>query len=109
MLYSSSVLVAMFFVCFFKRSTFVGSAWLFVFFIPATTVNDLRLEGFSIPDFIHYIYFSILILQKEPVFSLLNVPCGNESVFVMASNWSMHSFIFVCIIENKSLVNYRLF
>ena len=28
-------------------------------------------EGFSIPDFIHYIYFSILILEKEPVFPCL--------------------------------------
>ena len=28
----------------FVRSTFVGSAWLFVFFIPATTTNDLRLR-----------------------------------------------------------------
>ena len=27
-------------------------------------------EGFSIPDFIHYIYFPILILEKEPVFFL---------------------------------------
>ena len=32
-------------------------------------------KGFSIPDFIHYIYFPILILEKEPVFSLLNVQC----------------------------------
>ena len=24
-------------------------------------------EGFSIPDFIHYIYFPILNLEKEPV------------------------------------------
>ena len=32
-------------------------------------------EGFSIPDFTHYIYFPILILEKEPVFSLLNVQC----------------------------------
>ena len=32
-------------------------------------------EGFSIPDFIHYIYCSILILEKEPVFSLWNVQC----------------------------------
>jgi len=44
---------------------YVGSAWSFVFFIPATTANDL--EGFSIPDFILYIYFPILILEKEPV------------------------------------------
>ena len=32
-------------------------------------------EGFSIPDCIHYIDFPILILEKEPVFSLLNVQC----------------------------------
>jgi len=30
-------------------------------------------EGFSILDFIHYVYCPILILEKEPVFSLLNV------------------------------------
>ena len=41
-------------------SPFVGSAWSFGFF------NDF--EGFSTPDFIHYIYFPILILEKEPVF-----------------------------------------
>ena len=28
-------------------------------------------EGFSIPDFSHYIYFPILILEKEPVFPFL--------------------------------------
>ena len=28
-------------------------------------------QGFSIPDFIHYIYFPILILEKEPVFPFL--------------------------------------
>ena len=28
-------------------------------------------EGFYIPDFIHYIYFPILILEKEPVFPFL--------------------------------------
>ena len=32
-------------------------------------------EGFSIPAFIHYTYFPILILEKEPAFSLLNVQC----------------------------------
>ena len=30
------------------------------FFHPATTANDMRLRGFSIPDFIHYILFSYL-------------------------------------------------
>ena len=39
-----------------------------VFFIPATTANDLR---FSIPHFIHYIYCPILIHEKEPVFPFL--------------------------------------
>jgi len=33
--------------------------------------------GFSIQDFIHYIYFLILILEKEPLFSLLNVRQGH--------------------------------
>ena len=43
------------------------------FFHPATTTNDLRLRRISIP-LIHYIYFLILILEKEPVFpfSMLN-------------------------------------
>ena len=38
---------------FFKRSTFVGSAWSLGFFIPATTANDLRLWRISIPDLSH--------------------------------------------------------
>ena len=59
---------------FFQLSTFVGSSWSFVFFIP--------FEGFSIPDFIHYIYFPILILEKEPVFSLLNVECLTRALLV---------------------------
>ena len=28
-------------------------------------------EGFSFPDLIHYIYFPILILKKEPVLMLI--------------------------------------
>ena len=42
----------LFSIRFFERSTFVGST-------------------FSIPDFIHYIYIPILILEKEPVFPFL--------------------------------------
>ena len=42
---------------FFKLPTFVGSAWSFGFFIPATTANDLRLRKISISDRIHYIIF----------------------------------------------------
>ena len=34
-----------FFYFYFQRSTFVGSAWSFVFFIPATTANDVRLKS----------------------------------------------------------------
>ena len=40
-----------------------------VFSSPAQTANDFRLP-ISIPD-----YFPILIHEKEPVFSLLNVQC----------------------------------
>ena len=32
-------------------------------------------EGFSTPEFINHIYFPTLILEKEPVFSHLNVQC----------------------------------
>ena len=35
----------------FYRSTFVGSAWSFGFFIPATTANDLRLRRIFYPRF----------------------------------------------------------
>ena len=46
-----------------------------VFSSPPQRPMTSDFEGFSIPDFIHYIYFPILILEKEPVFSLLNVQC----------------------------------
>ena len=46
-----------------------------VFSSPPQRPMTFDFEGFSIPDFIHYIYFPILILEKEPVFSLLNVQC----------------------------------
>ena len=60
---------------FFWRSTFVGSTWSFVFSSLPQLPMTSDFEGFSIPGFIHYIYFPILILEKEPVFSLLNVEC----------------------------------
>ena len=46
-----------------------------VFSSPPQRPMTSDFEGFSIPDFIHYIFFPILILQKEPVFSLFNVQC----------------------------------
>ena len=45
---------------FFKRSTFVGSAWSFGFFIPATTANDLRLRRIFYPWFYPLHLFSYL-------------------------------------------------
>ena len=38
-----------------------------VFSSPPQLPMTSNFEGFSIPDFIHYIYFPILILEKEPV------------------------------------------
>ena len=78
MLHSTNVSVYKFdiFYLFVWRSTFVGSAWSFGFFSsPLQRPMTSDFEGFSIPDCIHYIYFPILILKKEPVFSLLNVQC----------------------------------
>ena len=39
-----------------------------VFSSPPQRPMTSDFEGFSIPDVIHYIYFPILILEKEPVF-----------------------------------------
>ena len=48
-------------------------------------------EGFSIPDFIHYIFFPILILQKEPIFPflMLSAKQGNYSgtIFITSLVW----------------------
>ena len=46
-----------------------------VFSSPPQRPMTSDFEGFSIQDFIHYIYFPILIPEKEPVFSLFNVQC----------------------------------
>ena len=73
---------------YFLRSTFVGSAWSFVFSSPPQRPMTSDLEGFSIPDFIHYIiFFTILILEKEPAsISLLifpfNVECQTRELLV---------------------------
>jgi len=82
---------------FFKCSTFVGSAWLFVFFIPATTANDLRLRRISIPDIIHYIFCLIFILQKEPVFPFLMLSAKQGNYWyhfynVFGMTWSLTGY-----------------
>ena len=41
-----------------------------VFSSPSQRPMTSDFEGFSIPDFIH-----LLILEKEPVYSILNVQC----------------------------------
>ena len=41
----------LFFYNFFSDRLFVSSAWSFVFFIPATTANDLRLRRIFYPIF----------------------------------------------------------
>ena len=46
-----------------------------VFSSPPQRPMTSDFEAFSIPEFIHYILFPFLILEKEPVFSLLNVQC----------------------------------
>ena len=58
---------------FFLSFDIVSSEWSFSFFIPAITANDLQLRRIFIPNCIHYFYFPILILRKDPVFSLFNV------------------------------------
>ena len=57
----------------FYRSTFVGSSWSFVLFFHPRHNGQWppNSKDFSIPDFIYYIYYPILILEKEPVYPFL--------------------------------------
>ena len=63
---------------FFKRSTFVGSAWSFGFFIPPQRPMTSDFEGFLYQILFSY-YFLIFILKKEPVFpfSMLRAEQGH--------------------------------
>ena len=71
---------------FFKHSTFVGSTWSFVFFIPATTANDLRLRMISILYLIHYFIFLSYFLRKSQYFPF---QCWvlNNSIFITSLVW----------------------
>ena len=65
------------------------------FFFPATTANNLwlRVRRISFPDFIHSIFLSFLILQKEPVFPflMLSVKQGNYWYhFILSLVWRGH-------------------
>ena len=61
------------FFFFFCRWTFVDLRGHWFFPSPPQRPMTSDFEGFSIPDFIHYIYFPILILEKDPEFSVLSV------------------------------------
>ena len=60
--------------------SFLRGHW--VFSSPPQRLMTSDFKGFSIPDFIHYIFFPILILQKEPVFSLWNVQSQTRELLV---------------------------
>ena len=82
-----------------------------VFSSPPQRPMTSDFKGFSIPDFIHYIYFPILILEKEPVFSLLNVQCSTwlsiRSQEVNETIWwrqKEHENILWCQGKNETLV-----
>ena len=66
------------FVCFFSvrlLSVLRGHSF---FSSPPQRIMTFDFEGFSIPDFIHDIYFPILILEKEPVLSLFECSVLNK-------------------------------
>ena len=54
---------------------FVGSAWSFGCFIPATTANDLRLRRIFYPIFYLLHLFSYLNSWERASISLFNVQC----------------------------------
>ena len=58
-----------------------------VFSSPPQRSMTSDFEWFSIPDFIHYIYFHILILEKEPVFSLLLNKGTTGTIFITSLVW----------------------
>ena len=44
-------------------------------------------EGFSIPDFIHYIYCPTIILEKEPVFPFLMLSAKQGNYWLFLKNY----------------------
>ena len=50
-IYKDTLITEDCFIFFVSVQLFVGSAWSFVFFIPATTANDLRLRWIFYPIF----------------------------------------------------------
>ena len=62
-----------FYIYFFLEFDFCRFCVVIRFFLSSPPQRPMtsNIKGFSIPDFIHYIYFPILILEKEPVFPFL--------------------------------------
>ena len=56
-----------------------------VFSSPPQRPMTSDIEGFSIPDCIHYIYFPILILEKEPIIchSHMGTPYVATSIYIL--------------------------
>ena len=79
------LLLKVFYNYIFKRSTFVGSAWSFGFFIPATTVNDLRLWRIFYPRCYPLHLFSYLNSWERASISLFNVQCYTRELLVSFS------------------------
>ena len=67
--------VAFIFLLFFSVGLLSVLRGYSIFSSPPQWPMTSDFKGFSIPDFIHDIFFPILILQKEPVFPFLNVEC----------------------------------
>ena len=61
------VLFNLLYFVFLWRSTFVGYAWSFGFFIRATTVNDLRLRRIFYPRFYPLHLFSYLNYRERAI------------------------------------------
>ena len=76
---------------FFYRSTFVGSAWSFGFFIPATTANDLRPRRIFYPRLYPLHWFSYLnSWERDSIFpfecSVLNKGTTG-TIFITSLAW----------------------
>ena len=93
MLCSLFVFIFIFIVLFKNKILAFDFLWVLrghlVFSSPPQRPMTFDFEGFSIPDCIRYIYFPILILQKEPVFPFLmfSAKQGNYLVPFLKRLW----------------------
>ena len=83
-----------------------------IFSSPPQRPITSNFEGFSIPDFIHYIYFPILILEKEFHFCSVLNKGTTGAIFITSLVWRDHchksSSLFgvrMCKVLNKSNIS----